>query len=389
MRINQVEGYIIRHFFSENREERKYGLLFLGPPGIGKSYSVEAAAMKIAQKLNRTFVRILLRWQPGKGFVVNMHGKWAIEDILNNPEQFFPYSDFRLSTIEPSDLTGIPREHNGMTRYFPLEWAAVHSASPGIIFLDEITWIQRDDVWAVAPQVVLDKIAGFTAFHPETLIIAAGNRPEDASIVRLIHNPLMNRFKKISVKSPTVDGWKSWMFKKYGNKWDTRTYAFLKRFEAEGYLLKLPKEPEGLENFPTPRTWTWVALDLAVGFDEEDDIKGLLGPEVGQKFLAFLKTNVNIEELIKYPHLFRQLDLDQQYMACVMLGSWISQHKKEFNKAVDLIDVMADFSKEFLVLTCISIKRRVIVQFLQYLLKERPQYGEALEEIVRLKDSIA
>ena len=108
-------------------------------------------------------------------------------------------------------------------------------------------------MWAITPQLVLDKIAGFTAFHPDTLIIAAGNRPEDASIVRLIHNPLLNRFKVIRVTGATVDGWMHWMQARYGDNWDKRTYAFLKRFESEGYILKTPPEPEGLENFPTPR----------------------------------------------------------------------------------------------------------------------------------------
>jgi hypothetical protein len=52
--------------------------------------------------------------------------------------------------------------------------------------------IQREDVWAITPQLVLDKVAGLTKFSEETLVIAAGNRPEDAgTLVRMIHNPLL------------------------------------------------------------------------------------------------------------------------------------------------------------------------------------------------------
>jgi hypothetical protein len=59
-------------------------------------------------------------------------------------------------------------------------WATLHSASPGLLFLDELTWIQREDVWAIVPALVLDKVAGQTAFHKDCLVVAAGNKPETA-----------------------------------------------------------------------------------------------------------------------------------------------------------------------------------------------------------------
>ena len=93
-----------------------------------------------------------------------------------------------------------------------------------------------------------------TAFHKDTLVVAAGNRPEDASsIVRMLHNPLLNRFKIVRISPPTLEEWVEWMNNRYGDDWDKRTYAFLQRFRDEGYLLQIPKTAEGLENFPTPR----------------------------------------------------------------------------------------------------------------------------------------
>ena len=74
------------------------------------------------------------------------------------------------------------------------------------------------------------------------MVVAAGHRPEDASsIVRLIHNPLLNRFKIIKVSPPTVQEWAEYMNNKHGDAWDKKVYAFLMRFRDEGYLLKLPK----------------------------------------------------------------------------------------------------------------------------------------------------
>ena len=49
-------------------------------------------------------------------------------------------------------------------------------------------------------------MAGLTKFSEETLVIAAGNRPEDAgTLVRMIHNPLLNRFKIIRISPASVD----------------------------------------------------------------------------------------------------------------------------------------------------------------------------------------
>jgi hypothetical protein len=256
--------------------------------------------------------------------------------------------------------------------------------------LDELTWVQREDVWAVAPQIVLDKIAGFTKFSDETLVIAAGNRPEDAStIVRLIHNPLLNRFKIIKVSAPTPDEWAQWMNSTYGDNWDKRTYAFLKRFQDEGYLLKIPNSPEGLEEFPTPRSWTWLALDLKEGFDSLEDICGLIGEEVGRKFDGFLKVNVDVEELIADPQRFHKLELDGKYMVPLMLASWITEHAKDQAKAYPLIDEMSSESREFLVMLCMSMNRKSLVSFLRQLFTHRPAYKDALAEIaINIKEAI-
>jgi hypothetical protein len=155
--------------------------------------SIEEAGREIASKLQRQFLKVVVRWSSAKRkFVINTEGEHEIEEVLTDADKFFTFTDFRLSTVEPSDLSGIPRSKEGITYYDPLLWAVLHSTCPGILFLDELTWIQREDVWAITPQLVLDKVAGLTKFSEETLVIAAGNRPEDAgTLVRMIHNPLL------------------------------------------------------------------------------------------------------------------------------------------------------------------------------------------------------
>jgi len=383
MKISELKNYIVKHYFSERRKERRYGLLILGAPGVGKSTVVEEAGRDIAKRLELEFLKVVVRWSPRlRKFVINSSGELEIDDVLANANKYFVFTDFRLSTIEPSDLSGIPRSRDGITYYDPLLWAVLHSASPGILFLDEITWIQREDVWAITPQLVLDKIAGLTKLSEDTLVIAAGNRPEDAgTIVRMLHNPLLNRFKIIKVSPAAIDEWAEWMNKRYGDEWDKRVYAFLVRFRDENYFLRVPKEPEGLENFPTPRSWTWLALDLYQGFDGLEDIIGLVGEEVGRKFHAFLQLSFDIEDLISNPLKFESLSFDGKYMVPIMLANWISQNAKNMHKAFPLIDKMSSVRHEFLVMTCMCMKRSMLSKFLWNLFQYNASYRDVLSDI--------
>jgi len=390
MRIGQLKSYIVKHYFSPRRSERRYGILVLGAPGVGKSMSIDEGGREIANKLQRQFLKVVVRWSPTlRKFVINTEGEHEIETGLSNPSGYFVFTDFRLSTVEPSDLSGIPRSKEGITYYDPLLWAVLHSVCPGILFLDEITWIQREDVWAITPQLVLDKIAGLTKFSEETLVIAAGNRPEDAgTLVRMIHNPLLNRFKIIKISPSSVDEWAEWMNNRYDDKWEKRVYAFLTRFKDEGYFLQVPKKPEGLEGFPSPRSWTWLALDLVEGFDTLEDITGLVGEEVGRKFHAFMKIDFDIEDLIREPTRFSNLNFDAKYMVPIMLGNWLG-NQKDVAKAFPLIDAMCSERHEFLVMTCWSLNQKKRVEFLKSLFLYKIEYAKVLDDVaLKIKDEI-
>jgi len=197
----------------------------------------------------------------------------------------------------------------------------------------------------------------------------------------MLHNPLLNRFKIIKVSPPSLEEWAEWMNERYGDEWDKRVYAFLSRFRDEGYLLKIPSTAEGLENFPTPRSWTWLALDLKEGFSSLEDICGLVGEEVGRKFDAFLKLNVDVEDLIREPKAFHRLNFDAKYVVPIMLANWITQNQRSMAKAFPLIDEMASEKHEFLVMTCISMKKKSLVAFLRELFAYKPLYKEVLSEI--------
>lgn len=370
LKMGQVKDFIVRHYLKEDEIIDKQGgarrtsILLIGPPGIGKSVGVLEGAQKIAEIKNKEFVK---------------YNDFRAREILADPGKWFGLADFPLTHSEPTDLQGRPEDHPelGAAWYKPFLWAKCFNQIAGIVFLDEITNVQRLDTLSASYKISLDHLAGFTELSKDVLVIAAGNSPEESSVANLLPWPLLGRFTVIEVAPPTLDEWVVWMDEHY-DVWDKRTLGYLIRFKED--FLQVPKDPEGLENFPCPRNWTTIATLLAQEpkdpLDEEIYTSGRLGTVVGGKFLAFLKTNIpEIEELIAHPKKFRSLNsdrsknLDAQYLVAILLGNYLKEKVKviedknelkvenpeEVEKTIGLVKVMAETHQDFLALTSIAI----------------------------------
>ena len=176
----------------------------------------------------------------------------------------------------------------------------------------------------------------------------------------------------------------------YGEGWDRRCYAFLKRFETEHYLIMVPKKRECLDAYPVPRTWTYLATLMSRGVADAETINGLIGEEVGTKFRAFLKVNIDINDLIKEPKKFLELSVDGKYMASIMLSSWLSKHANKPNKAFPLIDMMSKVSREYIMVTCTSMNKRKLLLVIKALFKYNNAYRDLFREVaLEVKRQIA
>ena len=380
MRVGDMKTLLLELWEGEEAEESN-SILLLGPPGIGKSTAVREVAEELAEM---------------KGLHFYEYDDTEAQKILQD-DKAFVFLDLRLTEVEPSDLIGIPRDVDGAVAYKPLLWARVLHERPGVLFLDELTNVQRLDVISASYKIILDRRAGFVKFHPEVKIVAAGNRPEESSVANMLPAPLINRFLVIDVDPPTIQGWANWMTKTYEDRWDTMVYGFLMAFKDEDYFIKVPKEPETLENFPTPRSWTGLALKLyrltkggkIPRENFRDVIVGSVGSEVGYKFIGFVKTRVDLNALLNNPAMFNELNTEAKYMTSLMLASNIQKSikkKAEMQKILKLVDVMTEESPEYIILTAMSMPQKALQEFLTVLFRHNMNYLDILSEIIELRE---
>ncbi len=364
-------------------------LLLLGQAGIGKSEVVRQCAEELANLMNKQFVE---------------YEDSIAKRILQEPERYFVFVDLRLSECEPSDLIGIPKLLEEYYVYSPPLWAKVLSKASGILFLDELTNVQRDDIKSIAYKLILDRSAGFVKFHKDVLIISAGNTSEHSSIANPLPAPLLNRCLIIYAKAPTIDEWYNYMISKYQDNWCKRVYAYLITHQSD--FVRSPDAPEGFNNFATPRTWTKLALVLTPKPFEvysENEIKslctGFLGEEVGLKFFKFLKYQVpSIEEILENPTKYKTLDLDVKAIFVVEFAEFVKRNKEKIFR-VKGVSVECDVKVKRLIETIVEDSEELALLMIQSLgtakyeitakiLLSVPVIKEFLKKLKELRESI-
>jgi hypothetical protein len=367
MKIGSVKKYIMeiynRDWFYRGAyaNDGQTSILLIGSSGIGKSTAPFEAAMEIARELELEFV---------------IYDDSRAEEILRNPDKYYVFVDLNLNQLEPSDLSGIPREVKITlgdnetvegVQYVPFLWALCLSRAAGMLFLDEITNVQRLDVITAAYKVVLDRRSGFTQFCDGVMVVGAGNPPSESSAANLLPNPIANRFIIRYVDPAEIDGWAEWMDEHFSDRWDVRVLAYLNYFPID--FLKIPSETETLTNFPTQRSWSELSLLLKRINPQmwHDTAVGKIGPEAGDRLNAFLNIEVpDIERLFASPRDFVNLGMEQRYLASVFVGSFLKnrlsdssigngrEHDEEVAKAIPLLEVMGGEQRDFVVLSVMS-----------------------------------
>ena len=239
-------GYTFDQLFPLIRSTLDAGIsvLLLGAPGIGKS--------TLAADLARVMKKSLI--------------------------------DIRLAQKDPAELGGVyfPNRETQTLELFPPAWVKRACNEPCLVFLDEFNAAVTKLHQAAAYQIVLEKRIGEFQFHPETVVLAAGNREEDNAIVTPLSSALCNRFAHFEMR-PDAATWLKWAA---GHGIQENIMAFVQTYREEVLFA-----PSDAHSFPTPRSWAMASRVMAHvdGEDLKRAVAACVGLAMADRFCKYLE----------------------------------------------------------------------------------------------------
>jgi hypothetical protein len=230
----QIKNDVIKLYKSKLRGGRAKPIFIYGAPGIGKTQIVGQAADELGVKLIPMDLQFM---NP--------------EDFLGIPKAF----DIRQPKIEGGVLVD---PGAGFTRANPPRLLPPDNGPEGkggIIFMDEMNRANKVTLNSIMQFVQMGRIGDYQ-LPDKWVIVAAGNRPEEAEGVADFDFALADRFT-IKNYLPTVEKWAAWAEK--NEKILPELVTFLTFYPEWFHHLDTEKK---VLNYPTPRSWTDGALIL-------------------------------------------------------------------------------------------------------------------------------
>lgn len=170
--------------------------------------------------------------------------------------------DHRLSTSEPTDLTGMPNSHGEYATFkpfaeFPVEGRPLPEGKDGwLLFLDEYNTAPKA-VQAAAYKLILDRMVGQHKLHERVMIVLAGNLTTDRAIVTQLSTASQSRIIHYFVETNHAEFMEDVV---YARNWDARIASYL---EWKPSSLNDFKADHNNPTFCCPRTWEFMQKRLA------------------------------------------------------------------------------------------------------------------------------
>lgn len=197
--------------------------------------------------------------------------------------------DHRLSTSDPTDLSGFPAIVNGKADYipfelFPVEGTEVPEGYDGwLLFLDEFNSAPMS-VQAAAYKLSLDRQVGQFNLHNRCVCITAGNLSTDGAIVNDLSTAMQSRLIHFEL-GVNPEHWLEWALE---SDIDPRVTSYI-NYSPEKLHQFDPNHNN--KTFQCPRTWHFLSKLLKVigndvTYDNMPVLEGAIGPGA-REFLSF------------------------------------------------------------------------------------------------------
>ena len=246
------EGYTYEQLLPLVRATLEAGIsvLLLGPPGVGKS----SMAAELAGSMKKKLI------------------------------------DIRLAQKDPAELGGVyfPNRDTQTLELFPPSWVKRACAEPCLVFLDEFNAAVTKLHQAAAYQIVLERRIGDFEFHPETVVLAAGNREEDNAIVTPLSSALCNRFAHFEMR-PDTEAWLAWAAEHGING---NIMAFVRTF-GNDVLFCTSEE----HSFATPRSWARASrvMEKVDPADVRRAVAACIGNSMAARLCSYMEIFLKVD----------------------------------------------------------------------------------------------
>jgi MoxR-like ATPase len=211
--------------------------------------------------------------------------------------------DHRLSTSEPTDLSGLPHFVNNRARFvpfdelFPIVGTPLPEGFDGwLIFFDEFNSASKA-VQAASYKVILDRMVGQHRLHENVVIVCAGNLDTDRAITNPISTAMQSRVVHLEMDLNPEE----WMQDiALAEGYDARIIAYLSQYPSKLMDFR-PDHNE--KTFCCPRTWEFMNR-LIQGREVTEEkaalYAGTITSGVAVDFIQFTKvfeTLVSVKEI--------------------------------------------------------------------------------------------
>lgn len=277
------------------------------------------------------------------------------------------FTDVRLAYSAPTDVRGFPITEDVLCKEGkPTGKKLMNFAHPaefptkphGVFLLDEFSCAPRQTQVA-ALQLILDKKVGDYTVPDDTLMILAGNRPEDRAHVERLSSAVINRIIQITVEV-NLDAFINHAFDVGA---DARVIAFLK-FRPDLLSDFNSATWNGDDGFGSPRSWMMISNLLKSPSTDKLPynlrtvlFQGTVGPGAGIEFGAFIRNYEqlpDIDAMLKNPSTAK-MPTEPSIMWAMVAALAPRADVKNIDNILELTNRM---SMEFQVLTIKLVAKR-------------------------------
>ncbi len=197
------------------------------------------------------------------------------------------------SQLAPEDIIGVPRIEDGVSRFCPP--AQIARKEPYCLFLDELNACSQE-VQKAFYSLINDRRIGEYYLPQGSVVIGAGNRAQDAAIVKPISSALINRMAHVQLRAHSGD-WLSW-----AGSADVHPLILDYIKLRPDHLWAKPQKYE--EPFSSPRSWH-ILSDALHSYGKAGETEavvkvlacGLLTPAHALQFVAFYRQRMRMFDL--------------------------------------------------------------------------------------------